>query len=175
MERWMRKELDQALCEKYPLIFRDRAGNPTDTLMCWGFDVQDGWYGIIDSACAVIQSHIDHSVRSNAWTIEHNRKIDEDPSYRDHRGQSYEKRSVPDVVEQVVAIQIKEKFGTLRFYCVGGDDYTQGVLDLAERMSGVTCERCGAPGETRNGGWIRTLCDQHHVADGLGASKEFLP
>jgi len=32
---------------------------------------------------------------------------------------------------------------------------------MAEAMSEVTCEQCGAPGEERGGGWIVTLCDTH--------------
>ena len=31
----MRKELDEALCAKYPLIFRDRHANMQVTAMCW--------------------------------------------------------------------------------------------------------------------------------------------
>jgi hypothetical protein len=56
-------------------------------------------------------------------------------------------------------VQIKEKFGGLRAYFDGGDDYVEGVVDMAERMSYVTCEICGAPGEERGGGWINTYCD----------------
>ena len=29
-------------------------------------------------------------------------------------------------------------------------------------MAYDTCEDCGHPGTQRDGGWIRTLCDQHH-------------
>jgi len=64
-------------------------------------------------------------------------------------------------VAQVVAIQIKEKFGTLRFYYNGGDDTIGGMVRMAESMSSVTCEECGNPGKTRGPGWIRTLCDHH--------------
>jgi hypothetical protein len=171
----MKPELDRKLCEQYPKIFSGRDGSPTETLMCFGFEINDGWYSIIDSACRLIQGHIDHSAQSREWTIEHNRKIDEDPSYKDRRGVAYEKRPVSEIIEQVVAVQVKEKFGTLRFYCNGGDLYTQGVLEMAEAMSSVTCERCGAPAKIRGGSWHRTLCDQHHVADGLGADEDFLP
>lgn len=61
----------------------------------------------------------------------------------------------------VVATQVKEKYGTLRFYYTGGDDYIDGVVAMAEAMSAVTCETCGAPGKLREGGWLKTLCDQH--------------
>ena len=68
---------------------------------------------------------------------------------------------MPPACPQVVASQVKEKFGTLRFYYTGGDDYTSGVTSFAESMSCVTCEDCGAPGETGGKGWIRTLCKTH--------------
>ena len=56
--------------------------------------------------------------------------------------------------------QIKEKFGTLRLYSAGGcDDFTFGVISMAEAISGVTCEQCGNSGSRRSGGWIVTLCD----------------
>ena len=56
---------------------------------------------------------------------------------------------------------MKEKYGTLRFYYDGGDDYIAGIVHMAENMSARTCETCGAPGKIRRGGWIRTLCDEH--------------
>lgn len=58
--------------------------------------------------------------------------------------------------------QIKEKFGTLRFYA--GDNTTDEMgerIGEAESESAITCEECGAPGELRQGGWLKTLCDQH--------------
>jgi hypothetical protein len=66
----------------------------------------------------------------------------------------------PDV-PQVVAEQVKEKFGGLRFYVQGGDEYTNGIIAMAEQMSGLTCETCGAPGEQGGRGWISTLCPTH--------------
>lgn len=55
--------------------------------------------------------------------------------------------------------QIKEKWGTLRVYYSGGDDYVAGVVRMAENVSATVCESCGAAGEPRKGGWIKTLCD----------------
>lgn len=62
---------------------------------------------------------------------------------------------------QVVIEQIKEKFGSLRFYYQGGDEFIHGAVWLAESMSGTLCEECGAPGKRTQGGWVRTLCDFH--------------
>ena len=55
-------------------------------------------------------------------------------------------------------VQVKEKFGTLRFYC-SGTDAIYKYIQLAERLSSVTCEDCGKPGKANDSGWIRTQCD----------------
>ena len=62
---------------------------------------------------------------------------------------------------QIIVEQIKEKFGTLRFYYSGGDDFISGAVFLAESLSSHMCEECGAPGKRISGGWIQTLCEFH--------------
>lgn len=55
--------------------------------------------------------------------------------------------------------QVKEKFGTLRVYMSGYYPVIEGMISMAEAMSGVTCEDCGAtPARTAGIGWITTLC-----------------
>lgn len=60
-----------------------------------------------------------------------------------------------------VASQVKEKYGTLRFYVNGATDQVYRLIDIAEELSSTICEECGQPGRVRSGGWIRTLCDHH--------------
>ena len=59
--------------------------------------------------------------------------------------------------------QVKEKFGTLRFYVGGGSEETRdqvyAAVDRADRKSRETCEDCGAPGKLRQRGWWKTRCD----------------
>jgi hypothetical protein len=62
------------------------------------------------------------------------------------------------------ALQVKEKFGALRFYYAPHHDPQhpfEAVIAATERLSQGVCETCGAPGSTRKGGWVRTLCDAH--------------
>jgi len=66
-------------------------------------------------------------------------------------------------VPQVTVAQIKEKFGELRFYYDGGDEYVKGLVSMAEAISEITCEQCGARGELRQGGWLKVLCDEHNA------------
>jgi hypothetical protein len=60
-----------------------------------------------------------------------------------------------------IADQVKEKYGTLRFYVNRATDTQYNYIDFAELMSGRTCEECGKPGQTYYMGWHRTLCDEH--------------
>ena len=70
-----------------------------------------------------------------------------------------ERRATPDTD----ITQIKEKFGGLRFYCHGVDDYCYGMIDFAEKISTRICEECGNPGKLMksNTGWLHTACDEH--------------
>jgi hypothetical protein len=62
----------------------------------------------------------------------------------------------------VVVQQVKEKFGTLRFYYTGGDDIIFGMVAYAEAISGMTCEVCGDKGTTDwKRSWVRTVCSKH--------------
>lgn len=61
---------------------------------------------------------------------------------------------------QVVATQVKEKFGTLRFYTRGVSDFQDGMVTFAESMSGRICEKCGKPGEIQRGGWVSVRCPE---------------
>jgi hypothetical protein len=157
----MNKELDKQLCEKYPSIFRDRNASMNQTSMCWGFSCGDGWYNIIDRLCARIEAHIKHVEDQIKWNTKWNQNVN-DPDYEWTAFVPREERVIPEPVEEVVAIQVKEKFGGLRFYHSGGDEYIRAAVDMAEEMSYVTCEVCGNAGKYRNDRpWIRTLCDEH--------------
>lgn len=58
------------------------------------------------------------------------------------------------------AVQVKEKFGRLRFYMNSKTKEMSELIMKAEDLSSATCEVCGNPGKERDGSWIRTLCDK---------------
>lgn len=105
-----------------------------------GVAVSSGWWSIIETLCSQIDSHI-------KWKNKMAEKYPDDNSK----------------CPQVVVTQIKEKFGGLRFYYDGGDDYIRGLVSMAELWAERTCEQCGAPGTVRYGGWMKTLCDTHEA------------
>lgn len=129
----MKKELQNKLFEKYPVIFRQRELDKTVTAMCWGISCGDGWYDLIDTLCENIQNRI-ANVNRNKPEEEHL------------------------VCE---AVQVKEKFGGLCFYTYGSDDYIDGLVSMAESMSYHICTECSKPSEKQdnNRGWIYTLCE----------------
>lgn len=56
-------------------------------------------------------------------------------------------------------LQIKEKFGGLRFYTDELPYSGWDAIKEAEELSFKTCEECGRPGKIWSGkGWLRTLC-----------------
>lgn len=70
-----------------------------------------------------------------------------------------------DIKDQIFVLQIKEKFGGLRFYMSDSTPYIDGAIRLAENLSYLTCENCGLP-STKNSqskGWIRSLCKKCYI------------
>lgn len=59
------------------------------------------------------------------------------------------------------AAQVKEKYGTLRFYLERYDELAEHYIDAADFLSGVICDHCGAPGWTLGSVWVATRCDAH--------------
>jgi len=122
------------LMEAFPLMYND------DTSI-W---IDHGWERIVFELSQSIQDHIDRTNSRQQWLVDNGHQL------------------TAVVVEQVVVAQIKEKFGGLRFYYDGGDDYVSGLVDMAERWTEATCEVCGQPGRLRSGSWLKTLCDKHY-------------
>jgi hypothetical protein len=125
----MKLELEKKLYKKYPKIFKQKDLSIQETCMCWGIEVGDGWYWLLDKLCASIQNYIDYSITRPP---------------------------------QVKAVQVKEKFGGLRFYVNSADNYVYGIIHFAESLSYHICESCGTTKNVsqNSSGWISTLCNK---------------
>jgi len=162
----MKLELQNKLAEAYPKIFKNVGGHPMVTCMAWGIECNDGWYDLLDTLCYTMQRHCN---------VTNTRYIIETDKYE------FVEEGDPEYV-QVVAAQVKEKLGTLRFYTDGGDASTEAMIELAEAMSGRICELCGSPAKTsRDSGWWHTTCDACNKRIRLerqgwksGSAEEFL-
>jgi len=164
----MRKELDEALCAKYPLIFKDRHENMQHTAMCWGICTGDGWYNIIDTLCGLLtseycgaKSRYEHLLETGVGNVLYGTKTVTQETLDEAKAKLDE-----ETLKVPVAVQVKEKFGGLRFYVQAATDKHYSYISFAESMSYRTCESCGAPGKTYTDGWHTTLCDIHAAMSG---------
>lgn len=157
----MKTTLQNKLFEKYPKIFVQKDLDKTQTLMCWGIAVGDGWYNIIDTLCDNIQNYCDEPHKNIAsytrWLEEAKEKGDElwTTTCQERLDKAIETaKNRP----QVEAVQVKEKYGSLCFYVNNYDENIRTMIDFAEDMSYCTCEKCGSPGKPSTGGWIKIEC-----------------
>ena len=169
----MREDLEIKLVKKYPEIFRDYNGNIMQSAMPWGFDHGDGWYDIIDALCSAIMSPVMGARRylENVNTMLA-KPEDQKAKWNDWMHDVYNEaarakaeRKLQEAEESItVAVQVKEKFGGLRFYIDKGNDRAYALISMAEHLSVRTCEVCGKMGsKTYHTGWHRTLCHDHAV------------
>jgi len=132
-----------SLYEKYPNLFQNRNKTPMQSCMSFGIECNFGWYEIISSVCWMIQQHEDNK----RWRKEYLEKNEPERL-----------ASEPEYFP-VKFDQVKEKYGGLRLYFSGGDDYVEGLVSMAEAFSYKVCEVCGNKGKANKGGWITTLCE----------------
>jgi len=100
-------------------------------------------------------------IDNNKYWTEERAKEHREHMMRELIGDIPDWRKDLEYMKSPVAVQVKEKYGTLRFYYDGGDRFIDGLEFMAESMSAVTCEVCGNPGKLVGGGWVRTLCKTH--------------
>ena len=109
-------------------------------------ECNDGWYEILSRLCYIVHNRLDDKKRLN------------------------------EPLEFFYWSQIKEKFGGLRAYCYGADEYIRGAIDMAESVSYITCEITGEKGKVRYkkldedgqpiSAWVKTLCDSEAEKEG---------
>lgn len=155
----MREELDRKLCDEFPGIFRDRNAPVTETPMGFGPDVGDGWYDLVRDVCRFIDNALDNARSSVIYEYKAANKLD------------YMTDLPPAVLETlnvgrmaVVAEQVKEKYGGLRFYWRGEHlperthNEVSGAVSMAEMRSYKICEACGERGQRNENGWLSVRC-----------------
>lgn len=131
----MNRENTQQLLKEFSNLYKQHKLPMTQTCMCWGFDVGDGWFKLIYDLS----------------------------------------KAITELDDTVEASQVKEKYGTLRFYTSGGNKETweqiQDLIIKAEDLSGETCEQCGEKGKERGHGWLSTRCDSCYKKEEEGEKK----
>lgn len=119
------------------------------------FGIGEGWYNIIDALCCFISSDVTRARYELNYALKHPESKFVKPV------PELEARLAKALEDLPTIVQVKEKFGGLRFYIDGGTHDHNIAIGFAEYMAARTCEVCGAPGESINSDWIRTLCPEH--------------
>ena len=148
------------LIDKYPLLFRNK--DEREPFNCFGFECDDGWFNILNSAFYLLYAKYNHTNRMlEYWK---NTKNDGDIYLKKEEQIKYFEEELSKVIDAMPMVaQIKEKFGTLRLYMDNCEGFDSGVIQMAEEMSCHTCEVCGCSGTTYTIGWHKTLCDAHAI------------
>ncbi len=96
----------------------------------WGFECHAGWYDLLRDLSLQIQEHLKIAPH--------------------HAGGKF----------PIYADEVKEKWGTLRFYIGLGCDEVREMIAKAEKLSAKTCETCGKEGSLRSrNGYLCTRCE----------------
>jgi hypothetical protein len=108
----------QEILEKYPSLYREKDLPMEESCMYWGLDVPEDWLPVVDKLSGVLESMPKYSYKTDP---------DNESSY-------------VQVKVAIIAKQVKQKFGDLRFY------YTVELLgeDCPEDMSDDQVEGCYA-------------------------------
>ena len=129
----MNKELTEKLLNTFPNLYVDKNESIQVSLIPFGFECDDGWFNII-------------------WEISD--KLEK--IILKYKEENPEDEYFPR------AIQVKEKFGSLRFYMRGYTDEISDIIDEAESRSDTICEVCGGEGKLMSRfGWYKTVCLEH--------------
>jgi len=128
----MNSENSKKLVTSFPKVYPEQYPlAPLDREMQFYFRCEDGWFNLL-------------------WDL--SQKIsDEVERAEEQSGTKWEP----------IAVQVKEKFGALRFYVSARTEDISNAIAEAEQLSKTTCEICGKPGILRDGCWIKVRCDNH--------------
>lgn len=144
----MTQELELKLAEKYPKILKNLGGDPRHTCMCFGIEVEDGWYKLLDECMEKLQYFCDLCSKDG--------------------------REVQVVADQIKEKFSDLRF----YVTVYGADAIENsivgdIISEAERKSRQTCEVTGERGAScKRGGWYKTLCRQQARELGYIACNE---
>lgn len=128
----MSPDKEKELIDIYPDLFSGL--DERSCMHLFGFECHDGWFELLKKLI--------HQIK----------EICESAQFKDSL-------VINDVPMGVKVEQVKEKFGTLRFYTNFHNECVEKLIDEACAASEVTCEKCGEAGTLgAKGYWISVRC-----------------
>jgi hypothetical protein len=162
----MKAELEKKLKEDFPevMVHLNTPYNSNHSLK--SIECGDGWYNLIYAMCLSLDVDLFYKRK---------RKADIQDRLEEHDGKDRDAlvARIAELDKEIdglkplvpVAVQIKEKFGGLRFYTNSSlTPEMQGARRTVEFLSERTCETCGAPGSVDSGpnhSYLICLCETH--------------
>lgn len=141
------KEQNRALCEKYPFLIPSNRWS--------GKRINDAskgyWPGSPDSVPSWDYEYTELDGMPDGWRLAFGEKLCEELKAELEQA---------GYLDSYRIIQIKEKFGTLRWYDNGNTEGGYKVLAKYEALSGYTCICCGKPATRITAGWIAPYCSE---------------
>lgn len=187
----MDAEKTKILWESFPNLYVGRYSSIKYSLIPFGFECGNGWYDLIYELSRRLEEKIIEIKKQNPpprfyWIkkkldnllLKINYKLFNAFGFKHPVGKKL--REMVDFFRPDLGVeyfpcasQVKEKYGTLRFYMTCETEEMSVLIGVAERKSAVTCETCGKPGKRNSYGWITTLCDDCRGFNLEEREKEF--
>lgn len=168
----MNSENTAKLWETFPLLYSGRQLSTRESLIPFGFSCGDGWFDLIWELSEKLERLIEKFIEEHpdSCECEHSRAEHTEGKcvvILSLAGKYGFEDDVPCKCSKFQvwhpkATQVKEKFGSMRYY-LSATDQMYELAREAEAKSATICEECGKPGSLRGIGWYNTLCDEHAV------------
>lgn len=145
------KKYNRELCERYPfLIPRNRFSGKRIT------DAKDGgfWPGDPDAVPEYDYEYTELDEMPDGWRKAFGEKMCEEIR------EELLRAGGEKLLNEYMIVQIKEKYGQLRWYDSGFTEEGSKIISKYARLSECTCIRCGKPATLISTGWISPWCDE---------------
>ena len=141
------REQNRALCEKYPFLI------PTNRFSGMRITEAAGggfWPGDPEAVPEYNYEYTELDAMPRGWRI----------SFGEQLCEELKQALIKDgLLDKYRITQIKEKYGSLRWYANFDTDEISKIIDKYTRLSYRTCVKCGASATLITTGWISPYCD----------------
>jgi len=145
-------EYNKQLIAKYPWLIPTNVFSGKKITQCMGEDGEEGfWPGSPTDHPEYDYEYTTFDEMPEGWRIAFGEQMCEE---------IHQELVKNNLVDKYRVNQIKEKYGTLRWYGSNSTEEIDKIISKYEHISAHTCIKCGAPAKWRSTGWIIPFCDE---------------